>query len=80
MTKLLDRLNKEGLIERHSQEGDRRVNLIKVTKKGSDILDKAWPGYVEIIKKVTGLISKQELKQVSDILLNWFEKLEAIKG
>ncbi len=79
MTKLLDRLSKEGLIERHAQEGDRRVNLIKITKKGADILDKAWPGYVETVNKITGLLSKQELKQLSGTLLKWFEKLEAIK-
>src|SRR3989339_9165 len=60
MTKLLDKLNNEALIERSAQKGDRRVNLIKITKKGSDLLDQAWPGYKGTIDEITGLLEKKE--------------------
>lgn len=76
MTKLLDRLSKEGLIKRYAQKGDRRVKLIKATPKATDILEKAWAGYVETVKKVTGCLEAEELSQVSQILVKWFDKLK----
>ncbi|MEI7475513.1 MAG: MarR family transcriptional regulator [bacterium] len=75
MTKLLDRLTKENLIIREAQKGDRRVNIIKITQKGSELLDEAWPSYLQKIKELTGLLENQELKQISEILGKWFEKL-----
>jgi len=76
MTRLLDRMSKEKLIERFPQKGDRRVNLIKITKKGSDILDKAWPGYCDRLVGIGGALKKNELEQISKLLLKWFDKLD----
>ena len=78
MTRLLDRLHKEGVIERYAQPGDRRVNLIKITQKGSHILDKAWPGYYKKITEIASLLDRVELKNISEILVNWFTKLEML--
>lgn len=80
MTRLIDRLHKEGLIERYAQEGDRRVNLIKITQKGSNILDKVWPGYYKKLTEIAGQLHAQELKQLSEILIHWFVKLEKLPG
>lgn len=78
MTRLLDRLHKEGLIERYSQEGDRRVHLIKITQKGSSILDKVWPGYYKKLTEIAGQLQAQELKQLSGLLIHWFVRLEKL--
>src|SRR3989338_7683420 len=37
ITRMIDKLQKEGYVERLAQEGDRRVHLIKITKRGSDL-------------------------------------------
>lgn len=76
MTRLLDKLTKEGLIERTAQENDRRVNLIKITEKGSKMLDQAWPGYQKVIQEITNGLTKSDLKQLSDLLLKWFNVLD----
>ena len=76
MTRLLDRLYKEGFIERFSREGDRRVNLIRITKKGSQLLDKAWPGYYKKIKGIANNLDVQELKQFSNLIIKWCRILE----
>lgn len=76
MTKQLDKLYAEGLIERSAQAGDRRVNLIKISETGSSLLDKVWPGYHETITKISDLISKEERETISKILSKWFENLE----
>lgn len=76
MTRLLDRLNKESFIERLTRKDDRRVNLIKISKKGSDILDRVWPGYYRKVTEIANLLSKKELKYFSNLILKWCAKLE----
>jgi MarR family transcriptional regulator, 2-MHQ and catechol-resistance regulon repressor len=76
MTKQLDKLIVEGFVERFAQVGDRRVNLIKITQTGSDLLDKIWPGYHETIKNIANLISFEERETLSKILAKWFKGLE----
>lgn len=75
MTRLLDRMSKEGLIVRSSQQGDRRVNLVKITKKGSALLDKVWPGYYTKMSEIGSSLNRNELKQVSSLLVKWIEKM-----
>ena len=77
MTRLVDKLCSDGLIERSAQEGDRRVNLIKITAKGSDLLDRVWPDYYSLISRITGILSNNELEQLSGILSKWFDNLES---
>ena len=76
MTKQLDKLIAEGFVEKNAQVGDRRVNLIKITKKGSDLLDKIWPGYYETIQRIADKIPVKDRETLSKILASWFEKLE----
>lgn len=78
MTRLLDRLYKDKLIERFAQEGDRRVNLIKITRKGSDILDKAWPGYHKKITEIAAQLSTGDLGRLSGLLIDWFRRLDKL--
>ena len=75
ITRLLDRMNKEGLIQRYASEKDRRVNMIKITQKGSDLLDKAWPGYCKIMGEVASGLGKHDLRQVTAIMLKWLDRL-----
>lgn len=76
MTKQLDKLIAEDFVERNAQVGDRRVNLIKITQKGSDLLDKVWPGYYETIQSIANKISVQDRENLSKILASWFSELE----
>lgn len=75
MTRLLDKLEKEKLIERFSYRNDRRVNLIKITKKGSDLLDHVWPGYCRRIEELAGVLQQHEQKTLSKLLLRWFSQV-----
>jgi DNA-binding MarR family transcriptional regulator len=75
MTRLLDNLEKQGYIERFSRKGDRRVKLIKISRKGSDILDKVWPGYYEKISGIANLLDKADQKYVAHIIGKWCDRL-----
>jgi DNA-binding MarR family transcriptional regulator len=78
MTRLLDKLHKEGLIERTTRIGDRRVNIIRITGKGAGILDKAWPGYAKQVRNISGLLAENERGKAAELLFGWFKRLEAL--
>ncbi len=75
MTRLLDKLEQEGFIERLSLKGDRRVNLSRISKKGSDLLDKVWPGYYKKITELAAFLNQDELKQITRLFEKWCGKL-----
>lgn len=74
-TRLLDKLEEEKLIERSGQVGDRRVNLIKMTAKGSKLLDQLWPVYQKKIHEITAFLNTNEQKTLSGLLLKWLNDL-----
>ena len=76
MTKQLDKLYGDDLIERFAQQGDRRVNLIKITAKGSELLDKVWPGYYDKIQEMANMLDENERENLAQILAKWFGLLE----
>lgn len=75
MTRLLDRLEKDGYIERLGQKDDRRINRVRITRKGTDLLDTVWPGYYETVQRITGLLNKEELSQITHVVEKWIHKL-----
>lgn len=76
MTKQIDKLITDDLVERFALKGDRRVNLIKITKKGSELLDKIWPGYIKTISNIAGKLSIKERQTLAQILIKWFDSIE----
>ena len=75
MTRLLEKLGREGLINRSALIGDKRVKVIKITSKGSRLLDSAWPGYEETVKRLAAHLSKEEQKIVAQLTQKWFYSL-----
>ena len=73
--RLIEKLEDEKLIHRIAQEGDRRVNIIKITDKGAKVLDEAWPGYVERLKQLTAGITQEDQKAVAALVTKWLYKL-----
>ncbi len=76
MTKLIDKLEKDGLVARSALEGDRRVNIMQITSKGSKLLDEVWPGYIERLKKVVSGLDQAQQKEISSLLKVWLVKLQ----
>jgi DNA-binding MarR family transcriptional regulator len=76
MTKMIDKLESEGLVTRSALEGDRRVNIVRITKKGVDLLDSLWDGYANLLKSCLACMSKTRQKQLASLLIEWFEELQ----
>ena len=45
LSRLIDRIEKKGLVERRVCESDRRAFFIALTDDGRDMLDRMWPVY-----------------------------------
>src|ERR1700733_14729364 len=69
ITRLIDRLIKDGYVQRHTSSIDRRVKLIKITGEGSAILDKLFHGYGEMIQQSVYVLERPEVEQLAGLLL-----------
>ena len=76
ITKLLDKLEKDGMITRNNKENDRRVKLIVITKKASELLDKAWKIYQKEVASITAKIPEKEAKELNKKLLEWLTNIK----
>jgi len=74
VTRLIDRLIKESLVERYITEEDRRLSLARITKKGINLLSKINPEVDKFIFSYSSKLTKSEKEMLSNIC----EKLYSI--
>ncbi len=68
LTRLVDKLEKEGLIHRRSCPSDGRVQHAELTDKGVEVLRKIWPVYrAGIARYFAAHLSEAEARQVAEI-------------
>ncbi len=77
ITRLIDRMIADEYVERTISEKDRRVKLIKITKKGTKVLDTVFHGYGEMIQQSAYVLERSDVEKLSELLLKWFSKLES---
>ncbi|HSL89841.1 MAG TPA: MarR family transcriptional regulator [Ignavibacteriaceae bacterium] len=68
VTRLIDRLIKEGYVERFNSSEDRRLSIAKITDKGLQLLDKLKPEIESLHKLISDNLNKEERKQLSALL------------
>ncbi len=76
ITRLIDRLIDDGYVERNLSQEDRRIKLINITKSGSDILEKLFHGYGEMIQQAVYVLERKKVEQLASLLLEWFSRLD----
>ncbi len=64
MTGIIDRLEKTGLVGREDHPKDRRINIIKITRKGGGMVNKLEPGYFTGVKKLMSGMPKGDMKTI----------------
>lgn len=77
ITRLLDRMAKDGYISRVPSEHDRRVNLIHITPEGEAIVRQVFFGFSELIQQSVYLLEREEVEQLAQLLMKWFFKMES---
>lgn len=76
VTKLVEKSVKEGLLSRVQNPQSRRENIIKITAKGQKLIDKVWPAYDQLVRRLTDRIPAQQQRAAAEILNNWLENLQ----
>ncbi len=76
IAKITNKLYEQGYITRKTNPNDRRYNLLKITKKGSDLLDEIWPKYLKAVGNLTKNLNKVEKDTLIKITKNWTESLK----
>jgi DNA-binding MarR family transcriptional regulator len=67
--RLVDRLEREGLVERHQCQLDGRSNVLAITTKGRDVRRAMWPIYASAIEQHFGArLSQAEAEQLARLL------------
>jgi DNA-binding MarR family transcriptional regulator len=69
ITRLVDRLQKDRLIERERDESDRRVVLIRVTSLGIEVIQKLDPLIWELHRQQLGHLSPKKLELLNQLLV-----------
>lgn len=68
LTRLLDKLEKAGLVKRHRPESDRRKVLTIITSKGNDALQHISPELNKANQKALGHMQEHDLKTLIQLL------------
>lgn len=68
VTGLIDRLERDGLVERRSLKGDRRANAIFLTKAGSKRLALAEKPYLKAIEAIAAEVDESEREKTILVL------------
>jgi len=77
ITGLIDRLEQQGLVERHRCTEDRRVVYVALTAKAKTLLDRMEEPVNELHRSLIGHLSRSELAELSRLLEKAREKLDA---
>jgi DNA-binding MarR family transcriptional regulator len=74
ITRLVDRLEAEGLLERCACKNDRRALYAHLTDKGLQLREKTWPAYQGVVSQVfAAKISEAEAMTISTALMRVLE-------
>jgi DNA-binding MarR family transcriptional regulator len=67
VTRLVDRLEDQGLVERDRSTEDRRLSITRITKKGLKLIDELEPTFITVLKDLSGRLSKDDCLDLSRI-------------
>jgi DNA-binding MarR family transcriptional regulator len=68
VTRLIDKLLKDGYVERFESESDRRLSLTRITEKGLALLEKIKPELDQMHRLISDNLTKEERKELSVLL------------
>ena len=68
VTRIIDRLLRDKLVERFNSDTDKRLSMTRITEKGLKVLDKAKPEIGALGSYISTSLSNSEKKDLSDLL------------
>lgn len=80
VTRMIDILSKEGLVERAPDPGDRRVNLLSITPTGEAVLADIFDVYDGFRKHVLSLLEEADREEMHRLLDLMLEAIDSPPG
>jgi DNA-binding MarR family transcriptional regulator len=68
ITHIVDRLEQSGLVERIPDPADRRGLLVRLTRKGRGLVDRAGPTHLETERRMLAPLTKHEQAELAGLL------------
>jgi DNA-binding MarR family transcriptional regulator len=68
ITHIVDRLEADGLVERIPDPADRRGLLVRLTRKGRALVDRAGPTHLDTERRMLAALTKQEQVELARLL------------
>ncbi|MCY4377138.1 MAG: MarR family transcriptional regulator [Spirochaetaceae bacterium] len=65
---VVDRLERDGLVERRAAPHDRRVVLVHATPAGRSVVSRLWPDYVSGIHRIMEPLNAEEQAHLNELL------------
>lgn len=65
ITRIVDKLQSKGLLERRAHPSDRRTWLLYITLAGKEIIERLQPLAIRVLEKATRQISKEEARKLN---------------
>jgi DNA-binding MarR family transcriptional regulator len=65
VTRLIDRLERRGLVERARTVEDRRLSITRITRAGLDVLRRLDPHVFDIQRRLSSRIAARDLRELS---------------
>lgn len=65
VTRLIDRLERQGLVERVRTPADRRLSITRITKSGLDVLERLDPRVKALYQDMATRLSPRDLEELS---------------
>jgi MarR family 2-MHQ and catechol resistance regulon transcriptional repressor len=64
VTTVVDNLERDGLVQRTRDESDRRIQVVHLTGKGRELVDRALPVHVERITRTMATLEPDEQREL----------------
>jgi DNA-binding MarR family transcriptional regulator len=76
LTALVDRMERDGLVQRVNNQNDRRVKELRLTEKGRELAPKVITEYRPFLHQMMSRLSPDALRGLTDLLTQLKERLE----
>ena len=65
VTTVVDNLERDGLVRRERDSADRRIQIVHLTERGRELLDRALPIHVQRVRAVMDVLDPGELRELA---------------
>ncbi|WP_322496202.1 MarR family transcriptional regulator [Chloroflexus sp.] len=76
LTRLVDRLERRGLVQRATDPRDRRVTLVQLTPAGKELIEELRPRHRRLVEQRLSYLSSEELAAFHDAMQHLYEALQ----